>query len=65
MLTLKEFKHIHCIGIGGIGLSAVAELLARRGCVVSGSDRFPMFPLTSCREASKYMKVMMPIISRV
>ena len=38
MLTLKEFKHIHCIGIGGIGLSAVAELLASRGCVVSGSD---------------------------
>lgn len=38
MLNLKEFKHIHCIGIGGIGLSAVAEILASRGCEVSGSD---------------------------
>ena len=38
MLNLREFKHIHCIGIGGIELSAVAEILASRGCEVSGSD---------------------------
>lgn len=31
--------HIHMVGIGGIGLSALAQLLAARGHVVSGSDR--------------------------
>ena len=38
MLNLKKFKHIHCIGIGGIGLSAIAEIFLTRGYVVSGSD---------------------------
>lgn len=38
MLNLKDFKHIHCIGIGGIGLSAIAEIFISRGCRVSGSD---------------------------
>jgi len=37
-LNLKQFKHIHCIGIGGIGLSAVAQILLSRGYEVSGSD---------------------------
>lgn len=32
-------KHIHLIGIGGAGLSAIARVLMERGCVVSGSDR--------------------------
>ena len=31
-------KHIHLIGIGGIGLSAIARVLAMRGYRVSGSD---------------------------
>ena len=30
--------HIHLIGIGGSGLSAIARLLIERGDVVSGSD---------------------------
>lgn len=38
MLNLKKFKHIHCIGIGGIGLSAIAEIFLNRGYQVSGSD---------------------------
>ena len=38
MLNLKEFRNIHCIGIGGIGLSAIAEILLSRGYNVSGSD---------------------------
>lgn len=38
MLNLKNFKHIHCIGIGGIGLSAIAEIFIVRGYQVSGSD---------------------------
>lgn len=37
MLNHKK-KHIHCIGIGGIGVSALAELFFARGYCVSGSD---------------------------
>ena len=32
-------KHIHLIGIGGTGLSAIAQVLLERGCIVSGSDQ--------------------------
>lgn len=32
-------KNIYCIGIGGIGLSALAQLFAHNGAMVSGSDR--------------------------
>jgi UDP-N-acetylmuramate--alanine ligase len=32
-------KHIHLIGIGGTGLSAIAQVLLERGFTVSGSDR--------------------------
>ena len=38
MLNINDYKHIHCIGIGGIGLSAVAEICKSRGFEVSGSD---------------------------
>ena len=38
MINLSEYKRIHCIGIGGIGLSAIAEILISRGYLVSGSD---------------------------
>ncbi|MFH0762512.1 MAG: UDP-N-acetylmuramate--L-alanine ligase [Candidatus Omnitrophota bacterium] len=31
-------KHYHLIGIGGIGMSAIAQILLRRGFKVSGSD---------------------------
>ena len=35
---LEEFKKVHLIGIGGIGVSAVARILHARGFEVSGSD---------------------------
>ncbi len=38
MLDISKYKNIHCIGIGGIGLSAVAEILHDKGYSVSGSD---------------------------
>ena len=38
MINLSEFHNIHCIGIGGIGLSAIAEILLSRGYKVTGSD---------------------------
>ena len=38
MIQLSAYKNIHCIGIGGVGLSAIAEILLSRGFQVSGSD---------------------------
>ena len=38
MIDLKGHKNIHLIGIGGIGVSAIAKILASRGYNVSGSD---------------------------
>lgn len=38
MVNLSKYKNIHCIGIGGVGLSAIAEILISRGYNVSGSD---------------------------
>jgi len=34
----QRFQHIHFIGIGGIGMSGIAEVLANLGFRVSGSD---------------------------
>lgn len=36
---LKNIKTVHFIGVGGIGVSAVARLMLSRGVKVSGSDR--------------------------
>ena len=38
MNRLTEYKNIYCIGIGGIGVSAIAHILKSRGCNVTGSD---------------------------
>ena len=35
---IKEYKHIHMIGIGGISMSGIAELLHHWGFTVTGSD---------------------------
>ncbi len=35
---VSDFKHVHCIGIGGIHVGAVAKLLKARGVSVSGSN---------------------------
>jgi UDP-N-acetylmuramate--alanine ligase len=37
-IDLNSYKHIHCIGIGGIGISAVAKMMLLSGKKVSGSD---------------------------
>ena len=36
---LKKAKHIYFIGIGGIGISAIARMMLLNGKKVSGSDR--------------------------
>lgn len=38
MLNLSEFNNVHCIGIGGVGVSAIAGLLLKRGYNITGSD---------------------------
>ncbi|MDD6154363.1 MAG: UDP-N-acetylmuramate--L-alanine ligase [Eubacteriales bacterium] len=38
MVGLTEYKNIHFIGIGGIGISALAKIMKARGYEVSGSD---------------------------
>ena len=34
----KKAKHIHFIGIGGIGMSGIAELLLNLDFIITGSD---------------------------
>jgi len=36
-----RYRHIHLVGIGGIGMSGIAELLLNQGYTVSGSDLKP------------------------
>jgi UDP-N-acetylmuramate--alanine ligase len=35
---MKDHKHVHFVGIGGVGMSAVARVLLAMGVCVSGSD---------------------------
>ena len=37
-MTNNTFSHVHFIGIGGAGMSALAHVLLQRGVAVSGSD---------------------------
>jgi UDP-N-acetylmuramate--alanine ligase len=37
-VVFKRFKHVHFVGIGGIGMSGIAEVLLNLGYQVSGSD---------------------------
>ena len=37
-LDFNKAEHVHFIGIGGINMSALAEILKRRGFTVTGSD---------------------------
>lgn len=39
MVELKTGTRVHFVGIGGVSMSALAELLHQRGCHISGSDR--------------------------
>ena len=41
MIDLDQIKNIHFIGIGGAGMSALANVLIKRGFHVSGSDAKP------------------------
>src|SRR5690242_21197553 len=45
MVSCHNFKKIHFVGIGGIGMSGIAEVLLTLGYAVSGSDSKPS-PIT-------------------
>ena len=45
----SEWKEVYLVGIGGIGMSALARYFRQCGCRVSGYDRTPS-PLTRCLE---------------
>jgi UDP-N-acetylmuramate--alanine ligase len=45
----KKIKHIHFVGIGGIGMSGIAEVLLNLGYKVSGSDM-------NLSDTTKYLK---------
>ena len=38
MFEMGHIKHIHFVGIGGVGMAGIAEVLLRQGYIVSGSD---------------------------
>jgi UDP-N-acetylmuramate--alanine ligase len=40
-MNFEHIKNIHFVGIGGIGMSGIAEILADRGVAVSGCDLKP------------------------
>ena len=37
--TIKKGMRIYLIGIGGVSMSGIAQMLCREGCIISGSDR--------------------------
>ncbi|MGB7309148.1 MAG: Mur ligase domain-containing protein, partial [Candidatus Acidiferrales bacterium] len=37
-VTFRNFQRIHLVGIGGSGMSGIAEVLLSTGYAVSGSD---------------------------
>jgi UDP-N-acetylmuramate--alanine ligase len=50
MIELKDIKQVYFIGIGGIGMSAIARFFNEKGVKVSGYDK-TVTPLTSQLEA--------------
>lgn len=40
-MDISNYKRVHFIGIGGISMSGLAEILCARGVLVSGSDTTP------------------------
>ena len=38
MFEMGHIKHVHFVGIGGVGMAGIAEVLLRQGYTISGSD---------------------------
>lgn len=50
ILPASELGRVHCVGIGGAGISAIARIMAARGITVTGSDDHDTPFLPSLRE---------------
>lgn len=53
----NNIKNIHFIGIGGIGVSAIAKMMKREGKLVSGSDLHDSAILADLRKAGMDIKI--------
>ncbi len=51
MFEMGHIKHVHFVGVGGVGMAGIAEVLLRQGYVVSGSD-------TSENSLTQWLRVM-------
>ena len=49
--NIQKYKKIHMIGIGGVSMSGIAEILVNWGFSVSGSDRTDSDILDTLRKA--------------
>lgn len=54
---MGHIKHIHFVGIGGVGMAGIAEVLLRQGYIISGSD-------LSENTLTQWLRVMGAIIYR-
>ncbi|PIR58013.1 MAG: UDP-N-acetylmuramate--L-alanine ligase [Parcubacteria group bacterium CG10_big_fil_rev_8_21_14_0_10_38_31] len=54
---LNNIKGVHFIGIGGIGVSAIARMMKREGKIVSGSDLHDSAILTDLRKSGMDIKI--------
>lgn len=50
---MKRGEHVHLSGIGGIAMASLAGMLAKRGCVVTGSDSDVYPPASDLLRAAK------------
>ena len=50
ILPAADLGRVHCVGIGGAGISAIARIMAARGITVTGSDDHDTPFLPSLRE---------------
>lgn len=57
MFEMGHIKHVHFVGVGGVGMAGIAEVLLRQGYTVSGSD-------LSENSLTQWLRVMGAIIYR-
>jgi len=55
--VLDSAQRLHFVGIGGVGMSALARILAWQGKQVSGTDRQPSFRLEQMRREGLLVQV--------
>ena len=54
-INLGQKEVIHFVGIGGIGMSGLAQIMKNMGFRIQGSDQNKSKNTASCPSASKYI----------